>query len=99
MALSVEMRHRLGLTVSGASPVRNAYESLSHTTRPSSAVTTQGSSAAMNPRRASSKSCSSWNGRVCVSRAFSAAIAGVAGRGVWGVMRFSLAGDRSVRPG
>src|SRR5271163_2793240 len=48
-------RHRLGSTDGGASPVRNEYASLSHTTRPSAALTTQGVNAPINPRSASAK--------------------------------------------
>src|SRR5689334_3305569 len=65
LAASVDCRHRLGCTDVGASPPRKEYTSLSHTTRPSAALITQGDSAAMNPRSAFSKSLVSWNGSDC----------------------------------
>src|SRR3954451_23246874 len=65
LATSVDCRHKLGCTDVGAGPVRNEYASLSHTTRPSAALTTHGDSAAINPRSASSKSLVSWKGNEC----------------------------------
>src|ERR1700752_2461761 len=57
-------RHKLGFTDGGGSPAMNEYASLSHTTRPSADLTTQGVSAAMNPRSASAKSVVSSNGEI-----------------------------------
>src|ERR687897_1597343 len=65
-AQSCPCRHRLGLAVSGQAPDRNAYASLSHTTRPSAVRTIPGSRQATNPRSASSKSVVSSNGRVAM---------------------------------
>src|ERR1700733_7184810 len=66
-------RHRLGCTDDGGSPLMNEYASLSHTTRPSAALTTQGVSAPMNPPSASAKSVVSSSGsprlwRLCSTR-------------------------------
>ena len=62
MPLSFAWRHRLGFTLSGASPSTNAYASKSHTVSPSGPVTFNGASVAMKPRRASSKDCISPSG-------------------------------------
>ncbi|SHU37541.1 Uncharacterised protein [Mycobacteroides abscessus subsp. abscessus] len=67
---SPHWRHRLGCTDPGHAPCRNAYESLSHTTFPESSRTTPGSSAAMNPRSASSWSAVLANGSSCAAAAF-----------------------------
>src|SRR4051812_7067302 len=64
LAASVDWRLRLGCTDVGAGPLRNAYASLSHTTRPSAALMTHGDRAAMKPRSASSKSLVSSKGSV-----------------------------------
>ena len=64
MLFSWHCRQRLGCTVPGASPARNAYVSLSQTTVPSADRMAPGSRLAMNPRRAASKSRRSPNGRV-----------------------------------
>src|SRR5271163_1564747 len=79
LAVSLHCRHRLGSTDGGASPVRNEYRSLSHTTRPSSALTTHGVSAAMKPRSASAKSAVSSSG----SRRFGCADAIAAVGALW----------------
>src|ERR1700692_2702720 len=79
LAVSLHCRHRRGATDGGASPVRNEYRSLSHTTRPSAALTTHGVSAAMNPRLASAKSAVSSRG----SRRFRCADAITAVGALW----------------
>ena len=57
IAVSWLCRHRLGFTVSGQSPVvARVNASASYTTRPSAALITPGSSRAISPRFAFSKS-------------------------------------------
>src|SRR5206468_12150730 len=83
--LSRAWRQRLGCTVGGAcSSARNAYSFRLHTTRPLSFLISTSGSEPRNPRRASSKSWVSPNGRASSTARFCACVVGVASLGASG---------------
>src|SRR6185312_16214158 len=74
-------RHRLGLTVDGASsPSTKAYSPRFHSTVPLSAFTTPSGTGAISPRPAASKSRWSANGSRAAIAALAARVAGSASR-------------------
>ncbi|CRK50134.1 hypothetical protein RHCRD62_100046 [Rhodococcus sp. RD6.2] len=84
MAHSCDWRHRLGWTVSGHSSERNAKASLFQTVSPASLRTMPGSSLAIRPRCASSKSWVSENGKARLDSACCASMLATAG--FWSVI-------------
>ena len=75
------MRHRLGLTVAGASaPSMKAYSPRFHSTVPLAARTMPSGTGAISPRLAASKSATSPNGSVAAIAALAARVAGSASR-------------------
>ena len=75
------MRHRLGLTVAGASaPSMKAYSPRFHSTVPLSVRTMPSGTGAIRPRLAASKSATSPNGSLANIAALAARVAGSASR-------------------
>ena len=79
--LSRAMRHRLGLTVAGASsPSMKAYSPRFHSTVPLADFTMPSGTGAIRPRLAASKSPCSANGSLAAIAALAALVAGSASR-------------------